>query len=198
MQAARRQRIAASHEKLVVDALTVEVLLAAGFIEVEPLRTKWRVADGKLSDTIANRRIFKADASMDDGLRIQCFDHAAGQRIKFNAEETRVFAQIGRRQAKEVADANRRLKHNATGKAQVLCRRPHGAHNILAGVVCVEDGTVCALQFIRSQDAFKILGACFPAFCVGAIRALECGFQSAPADISSENFLLCRGGAALL
>ena len=105
-------------------------------------------------------------------------------------------AGILRHQAEEVAHTHRRLDHAATGKAQARKRLPHAGHDLRAGVVRVAGRGGSGRILLGGKQGFQLCNLLLPALVRGAVGALECGRDPAPANILGQRRLIGSGNRA--
>ena len=147
--------------------------------------TKRHVADSNIKKVFA-AGLFKAfDLNFCVGIKL--LRNAAGDAVQLYAVELAALHRF-RQTAEKVANAAGRLQYVAGLEAHFAQSVIHCLDNGRAGIVGVQGGAARRRIFLVRQKAFELLIFLLPA-CIFGIKCLR---QTAPADVSGEDFLLVR------
>ena len=190
--ATRAQGIDRAGEEVVVNAEPGQVFAVR---VVQLLAAEWRVAHGHIKVTVRDRVLLVTHAG-DLGVRVKRGRNAGGDAVQLHPMQGRGAAGILRHQAEEVAHTHRRLDHAPTGKAQARKRLPHAGHDLRAGVVRVAGRGGSRRILLGGKQGFQLCNLLLPALVRGAVGALECGRDPAPAHILGQRRLIGSGNRA--
>ena len=146
---------------------------------------KRHIADGDIKKVFAVG-LFKA-RDLDSRIGIELPRHASRDAVQLHAIELAALHRF-RQHTEEVAHAAGGFKHVSVLKAHAVQGFIHRPDNDGAGIVGVQGGAACRRIFLVRQKAFELLIFLLPA-CIFGIKCLR---QTAPADVSGEDFLLVR------
>ena len=146
---------------------------------------KRHIADGDIKKVFAVR-LFKA-RDLDSRIGIELPRHASRDAVQLHAIELAALHRF-RQHTEEVAHAAGGFKHVSVPKAHAVQGFIHRPDNDGAGIVGVQGGAARRRIFLVRQKAFELLIFLLPA-CIFGIKCLR---QTAPADVSGEDFLLVR------
>ena len=164
--------------KLVVGAV-VDLVVAEGY-----------VAHGNVIEILAVG-CFKS-RNGDVRVRIELLRNAPGKAVQLHAVELAALHVI-RQHSEEVADTHGRLQNVAALKSEICEGVINRLYDSRACVMGIQRGCSCRLIFFRRQCFGKLRILLLPVF----LRFVECVCQTAPADITGQDFLLLgRSGSS--
>ena len=146
---------------------------------------KRHIADGDIKKIFAVG-LFKA-RDLDSRIGIELPRHASRDAVQLHAVQP-ALAHAFRQTAEKVAHAAGGFKHVSVLKAHAVQGFIHRPDNDGAGIVGVQGRAACRRIFLVLQKAFELLIFLLPARVFG----VKCLRQTAPADVSGEDFLLVR------